>query len=92
MGCTNLDEIDFSNSIINHIPVKAFANCNSLTSIYFPNSLTSMSEYSFDGCEQLNMNGFNLAGIEIMSHIGDFDPFYAYNINHKYFNINARAF
>ena len=61
-GCTNLEEIDFSNTTLKEINNTCFSCCKSLKSIHLPSSIKSISIYSFEKCynlESVILDGVN---------------------------------
>lgn len=61
--------------------------------MYFNNRLTSLSEGAFLGCSRYNeRSGFDLSNIKTLGRIGDFKPFYAYNIDHRFNAVQSSAF
>jgi hypothetical protein len=45
--------LDLSGSTVTSIPISAFEDCTSLTSVTIPNSVTSIEEDAFSGCTSL---------------------------------------
>ena len=45
--CINLEEIDFTNSIIDGIPKDCFSDCVSLETIYLPENIKFIDEFAF---------------------------------------------
>lgn len=66
--CPKLKSIDLSKAKITELPLKCFQNAASMTSIKLPETITSLGNYVFDGCEQLNLTAFPTA----LTTIGDF--------------------
>ena len=52
-GCSNLEEIDFSNTILKKISYQCFYFCLSLKSIHLPSSIKSIESRGFSNCHHL---------------------------------------
>jgi hypothetical protein len=75
------------------IPSAAFKDCRSLSTAFFSSEVTALRQQSFDNCNAYNeQHGFNLYYIKSLEKIGDFMPFYAYNVQHEYDEIGPSAF
>ena len=53
MACSNLEEIDFSNTILKKINFRCFELCKSLKSIHLPSSIKYIEYYAFSNCHNL---------------------------------------
>ena len=53
IACSNLEEIDFSNTILKEISDQCFQSCSSLKSIHLPSSIKSIGMWSFAECHNL---------------------------------------
>ena len=79
--CSRLTEIDLTKSNLTSIPQSAFYQCGSLSSAYFPTTVTELQLDSFGFCNKLNISqGFDLANISKLYRFGKFDTLYCYNI------------
>lgn len=52
-GCTALRSVDLSASAMDYLSNELFADCTALSSVVFPESLTSILDYVFSGCTSL---------------------------------------
>ena len=52
-GCSNIEEIDFSNTILKEISDECFQLCTSLKSINLPSSIKSIGVWAFKNCTNL---------------------------------------
>ena len=52
-GCENLEEIDFSNTILKKISFRCFCGCTSLKSIHLPSSIKFIDTWAFHSCSNL---------------------------------------
>ena len=81
--CTNLQMIIFPDNGTSKIEFRAFAGCTRLKYVHLPDSLTSIGEQAFEGCERLKCGSIytsNLDSIkEMLQNIG-VDPI-AYSTN-----------
>ncbi|MFI3330164.1 MAG: leucine-rich repeat protein, partial [bacterium] len=54
-GCTNLQKITFNTSVLKEIGDSAFASCTSLSSLFLPEGVQTISSFAFDGCSSLEI-------------------------------------
>ena len=52
-GCSNIEELDLSNSKLTSIPEGAFAYCKNLKTIKLPSTITSIGDEAFYNCQSL---------------------------------------
>ena len=60
--CSNLEEIDFSNTILKEISEQCFAFCSSLKSIHLPSTIKPIGALAFANCTNLEtviLDGIN---------------------------------
>ena len=70
-GCENLEEIDFSNTILKEISKRCFQSCLSLKSINLPSSIKSIRDWAFPFCpnlESIILEDVNEIGFEAFSY------------------------
>lgn len=59
-GCSNIEELDLSNSKLTSIPEGAFAYCKNLKTIKLPSTITSIGDEAFYNCQSLT----NIEGLD----------------------------
>ena len=76
--CTNLEEIDFSNTILKQINYCCFYYCISLNSIHLPSSIKSIRMWAFANCTNLEsvilegVNKIRYASFQYCYHLEEF--------------------
>lgn len=64
-GCSNIEELDLSNSKLTSIPEGAFAYCKNLKTIKLPSTITSIGDEAFYNCQSLtNIEGLNKCNLK----------------------------
>lgn len=64
-GCSNIEELDLSNSKLTSIPEGAFAYCKNLKTIKLPNTITSIGDEAFYNCQSLtNIEGLDKCNLK----------------------------
>ena len=64
-GCSNIEELDLSNSKLTSIPKGAFAHCNNLKTIKLPSTITSIGDEAFYNCQSLtNIEGLDKCNLK----------------------------
>ena len=79
--CTNLEEIDFSNTILKGIDYQCFYLCTSLKSINLPSSIKYIDTWSFGECHNLEsviLEGVNKIDYHAFKHCNHLKEFVFY--------------
>ena len=79
--CINLEEIDFSNTILKEISYQCFYSCTSLKSIHLPMSIKFIGTFSFKNCHNLEyviLNGINEIGFNSFENCDSLKEFVFY--------------
>ena len=64
-GCSNIEELDLSNSKLTSIPEGAFAYCKNLKTIKLPSTITSIGDEAFYNCQSLtNIEGLDKCNLK----------------------------
>ena len=64
-GCSNIEELDLSNSKLTNIPKGAFAYCKNLKTIKLPSTITSIGDEAFYNCQSLtNIEGLDKCNLK----------------------------
>lgn len=64
-GCSNIEELDLSNSKLTNIPEGAFAYCKNLKTIKLPDTITSIGDEAFYNCQSLtNIEGLDKCNLK----------------------------
>ena len=64
-GCSNIEELDLSNSKLTSIPEGAFAYCKNLKTIKLPSTITSICDEAFYNCQSLtNIEGLDKCNLK----------------------------
>lgn len=64
-GCSNIEELDLSNSKLTSIPEGAFAYCKNLKTIKLPSTITSIGDEAFYNCQSLtNIKGLDKCNLK----------------------------
>ena len=64
-GCSNIEELDLSNSKLTSIPEGAFAHCKNLKTIKLPSTITSIGDEAFYNCQSLtNIEGLDKCNLK----------------------------
>lgn len=64
-GCSNIEELDLSNSKLTSIPKGAFAYCKNLKTIKLPSTITSIGDEAFYNCQSLtNIEGLDKCNLK----------------------------
>ena len=64
-GCSNIEELDLSNSKLTNIPEGAFAYCKNLKTIKLPSTITSIGDEAFYNCQSLtNIEGLDKCNLK----------------------------
>ena len=64
-GCSNIEELDLSNSKLTSIPEGAFAYCKNLKTIKLPSTITSIGDEAFYNCQSLtNIEGLDRCNLK----------------------------
>ena len=64
-GCSNIEELDLSNSKLTSIPEGAFAYCKNLKTIKLPSKITSIGDEAFYNCQSLtNIEGLDKCNLK----------------------------
>lgn len=64
-GCSNIEELDLSNSKLTSIPEGAFAYCKNLKTIKLPSTITSIGDEAFCNCQSLtNIEGLDKCNLK----------------------------
>lgn len=64
-GCSNIEELDLSNSKLTSIPEGAFAYCKNLKTIKLPDTITSIGDEAFYNCQSLtNIEGLDKCNLK----------------------------
>ena len=64
-GCSNIEELDLSNSKLTSIPEGAFAYCKNLKTIKLPSTITSIGDEAFYNCQYLtNIEGLDKCNLK----------------------------
>ena len=64
-GCSNIEELDLSNSKLTSIPEGAFAYCKNLKIIKLPSTITSIGDEAFYNCQSLtNIKGLDKCNLK----------------------------
>lgn len=64
-GCSNIEELDLSNSKLTSIPEGAFAYCKNLKTIKLPSTITSIGDEAFYNCQFLtNIEGLDKCNLK----------------------------
>ena len=64
-GCSNIEELDLSNSKLTSIPEGAFAYCKNLKTIKLPRTITSIRDEAFYNCQSLtNIEGLDKCNLK----------------------------
>lgn len=64
-GCSNIEELDLSNSKLTSIPEGAFAYCKNLKTIKLPSTITSIGDETFYNCQSLtNIEGLDKCNLK----------------------------
>lgn len=64
-GCSNIEELDLSNSKLTSIPEGAFAYCKNLKTIKLPITITSIGDEAFYNCQSLtNIEGLDKCNLK----------------------------
>ena len=80
-GCSNLEEIDFSNTILKKISEQCFESCTSLKSIHLPSSIKSIEYDDFRNCDNLEsviLDGVNEIGYYAFGYCHNLKEFIFY--------------
>ena len=81
MGCSNLEEIDFSNTILKEINFRCFESCISLKSIHLPSSIKFIGTWAFAYCNNLKsviLDGVNKIGYDSFENCYNLEEFIFY--------------
>lgn len=64
-GCSNIEELDLSNSKLTSIPEGVFAYCKNLKTIKLPSTITSIGDEAFYNCQSLtNIEGLDKCNLK----------------------------
>lgn len=64
-GCSNIEELDLSNSKLTSIPEGAFAYCKNFKTIKLPSTITSIGDEAFYNCQSLtNIEGLDKCNLK----------------------------